>query len=193
MNTTPAIYPSAGVLVNRMFVAMQNQFSLTVPEDFRHGHFLDGFAIKHRSEFKHYCNGIADSAFLSVSTKLQPGQKILVTFFRQKHMEMVTSFEDRLAFLHQQDGSVFLGPYGLALIYRLRRDQIFLPGWYMSLDNRQSLPRDINGQDIMFPVLGMHLSGIHPDPGEVYDFDLWGENEAYDFGDFIVCFKLHKK
>lgn len=134
---------------------------ITVPKNYRHPIRLDTFMTKHRSKFSYVDEcmdgaGIADENFSQVSTKLSPGQKLVVKIFIS--VDKYISHKECMEFLNNQN-CVFVGAQGATLVFEQKRS--LLKGLakqlavadesgndyhvFLSLDNSKNLFRE-NGK-----------------------------------------------
>lgn len=111
-------------------------FEVVVPTDYQHATRLDTFRRKHGKEFYYYNGNITDRNFSRATTQLAPGQQLKVKVFQIT--KKVTS-NDCLVFLKNQN-AVFTGAQGATLTYEQAKDQLPKGRWYVSFDERDTLP-----------------------------------------------------
>ncbi len=92
-----------------------------------------------------------DEAFdrSSSSRVPRPGEKFQARAFRQV-VGGVTNSEERLVFLKQQPGNIFLGVHGLGLVFEQKRHLLEKGRAYTSFDEFHRLPRNGFGPSLPY-------------------------------------------
>lgn len=118
---------------------------IEVPADYDHGTRLGSFIKKNRQGFYYVNDAITDQNFSrTATTQLTPGRKIRVTVYKQTVSGSTTSSE-RMDFLRQQPGNVFLGAHGITLVWD-KREELPRGKWYCSFDEKNALWQDAGGR-----------------------------------------------
>jgi hypothetical protein len=142
--------------------------TITVPKNYNHATQLATFSTKNRHKFQYYDDNITDEHFSNPSRVLKPGDTLRVRAFQQI-VSGATTTEERLAFLATQQ-AVFTGAQGLSHVFEQKRDQLPKDKWCASLDEKEHLWEDADG-DHRVPCVNTYSGGD-------FDFDL-----GYFFGD----------
>lgn len=123
-----------------------NTFKLKVPEDYKHATQLASFKKKYRKEFYGYNDNITDENFAIVTDKLMPGETYELKIFG---INQPVSSEDCLALLKMQPRIRLVGAQGISLVRQLKKEEFPVSKWVISLDNKDALWKDADGDHWM--------------------------------------------
>lgn len=151
---------------------------ITVPEGYDHTMALAHFAEKNRNGLYYYNEAITDENFPNPTRVLKPGDKLRVCAWKQVVPGTTTS-EERLAFLATQK-AIHVGAQGASLVWDQKRDQLPKGKWYNSLDEKDRLWADADG-DHWVPSVDADLDGG-------FCFLLSYFKSAWDDGHAFLCF-----
>lgn len=126
------------------FALLVDLGTITVPDDYMHGTCLSTFFGKNREKLFRYDKNITDANFPNPSRILKPGDILRVRAFRQTVPTSTTS-KERMDFLEKQEGNVYLGAQGAALVFEQKRHRLPKRKWYASFDEADHLWEDSSG------------------------------------------------
>ncbi len=185
---------------SQKFALFADLGTITVPNDYVHSNQLDLFAKQNRDKFCGYNDAITDANFPNPSRILKPGDKLRVRAFKQVVSGTTTS-EERMAFLATRK-AIYVGAQGVSLVWEQKRDQLPKDYWYASLDEKDRLWKDADG-DHRVPGVDAHsggafhwedtsddhwVPGVDAHSGGAFHFIL-GSFEVVWFGDYaLLCF-----
>jgi len=154
----------------RKFELVKDLGIIEVPADYVHVH-LDRFVEANRKNLYGVNDNITDANFSAKSTtKLAPGRKLRVRVYKQTVSGTTTSGE-RMDFLRQQPGNVWLGAQGVTLVWP-KREKLPKGFWYCSFDEPDALWQDSDG-DHRVPRLDCSTDG---------DFSFYLGRFGHDWG-----------
>ncbi len=148
---------------------------IMVPADYDHATRLDTFRRKHGKEFYYYNSSLTDENFDKATTRLVPGQKLKVKVFQ---ITKSVSSEDCLNFLKSQN-AILAGAQGASLAYEQGKDQLAKGRWYVSFDEKDTLPR-LDGYHRV-PYVGANSDGDFK-----FGLGIFGSDWASDY--CLLCF-----
>ncbi len=117
-------------------------FSLVVPENYKHDTQLTSFAERHRSEFYYFNDAITDNNFRKATVRLGPGNKFKAKIFAINPGVRVKS-EQCLDFLWSQK-AILVGAQGLSLLWEAKK-KLLKAIWIVSFDEKDALWVDGDG------------------------------------------------
>lgn len=129
--------------IDKRFGRAIKEFEFTVPLDYDYYTQID-FSIENVKSNKttYFCNNhISGSNFTKTTNKLIPGKIYKVKIF--PILESVTN-DDCLTFLHKHN-ALLVGGQGTTLVYDVDKDQFPKDKWIVSLDEKDSLWKDPDG------------------------------------------------
>jgi len=126
---------------------------ITIPEDTS----LDSFLQKNRKKFYDVDKNITDANFPNPSRILKPGDKIGVRAYKQI-VSVTTTTEERMKFLRQQPGNIFVGAHGIPPVFEQVKVKLPKGFWYASFDEEDRLP--YLGSYHRVPVLHAYSRGV---------------------------------
>ena len=143
-------------VVTPKFELVKDLGVVVVPPDYQHK-CLDSFIQANSEKFYGVNDNITDANFSAKSTtKLAPGRKLRVRVYKQTVSGTTTSGE-RMDFLRQKPGNVWLGAQGVTLVWP-RREELPKGVWYCSFDEPDALWQDSGGNHRV-PHLGCYTGG----------------------------------
>lgn len=98
---------------------------------------LSMFSRGHHEKFGSYNDTITDKHFSHPGRVLKPGDKLRVRVIEQT--EAITTSQECMAFLDQQEGNVYLGAQGLAIVFERMADLLPKNKEYTSFDRDENL------------------------------------------------------
>lgn len=133
---------------------------------------------------KDFCDfniNLTDANYSKSSHVLKPGDKISINVFKQIASEK-TTFEERLDFLRNQPGNIFIGGKGIPLVFKYKSDMLLKGYHYFSFDEKEKLFETSKG-DFGLPFLEADSEG---------DFSVWicSYKEKFNKKCLLLCFSL---
>lgn len=161
------------------FALLVDLGTITVPAGYDHAKQLEMFREKNHRKFYFYNDSITDENFPNPTRVLKPGDKLLVSVYRQIASGATTS-EERLAFLETQN-AVYTGAQGASLVFEQKRNQLPKGKWYSSFDKLEQLWKDADGRHRVPFVIACSDGDFSFDLG--YFESVWYDNHA------LLCFR----
>lgn len=176
---TPKLAPISDPAVK--FVLLADLGFITVPEEYDHATYLAKFKEKHhggrpKKTFFYYDDDITDDHFPNPNRILKPGDKLYVRAYQQI-VDGTTTSEERMAFLKQQEETVFTGAQGASLVFEEKRTQLPKGYWYASFDEKERLWKYADGDHRVPSVFVLSDGGFGFNLG--YFEGVWGANDAF--------------
>ena len=125
------------------FTVLAGLGEFTVPDGYNHATAIAEFLTKDRGKLYGVSGAIHDQNFPNPTRILKPGDKLCVEVHHQI-VEGTTTSAERMAYLKQQQGNVFVGAQGIPLIFG-ERDKLPKGKWYASFDEKDRLWQDADG------------------------------------------------